>query len=53
MALKHVSEYMAGAIFGMVNDPKNVGLKREKMKSCRNTSGSTQSNKKQGELIYA
>ena len=45
MALKHVSEYMAGAIFGMVNDPKNAGLKRE-TKSCRNTSGSTQSNDK-------
>lgn len=42
MALKHVSEYMAGAIFGMINNPKNVGLKRER-KSCRNTSGSTQS----------
>ena len=43
MALKHVSEYMAGAIFGMVNDPKNAGLKRE-TKSCRNTSGNAQSN---------
>ena len=43
MALKHVSEYMAGAIFGMISDPKNAGLKRE-TKSCRNTSGSTQSN---------
>ena len=47
MALKHVSEYMAGAIFGMINDPKNVGLKIEKLKSCRNTSGSTQSNKEE------
>jgi len=44
MALKHVSEYMAGAIFGIINDPKNAGLKREKPKSCRNTSGNTQSN---------
>lgn len=43
MALKHVSEYMTGAFFGMVNDPKNVGIKRQP-KSCRNTSGSTQSN---------
>jgi len=43
LSIKHVSEYMEGAIFGMINDPKNVGLKREKMKSCRNTSGSTQS----------
>ena len=50
MALKHVSEYMAGAIFGMINDPKNVGLKREKPKSCRNTSGSTQSKESENEF---
>ena len=49
MALKHVSEYMAGAIFGMVNDPKNVGLKRERPKSCRNTSGNAQSNEQNKE----
>ncbi len=43
MALKHVSEYMAAAIFGIINDPKNAGIKRDKTRNCRNTSGSTQS----------